>query len=414
MSVDSSSVIKAKTKTKTTKEGRLYEKCQPDVEIPTNEFIEKTNQINFPLVPASVIDECTVEIAKDKKNDMFCFATKKIKQKRSYYEKMEDWINRIAELDQINYEGPIPEDKSEASPCIRVATYISFFLNLCLLLAKSVALHSSQSYTIISSLCDSCLDLIAGVIISYTAANSKFTKDDVHKYPLGKARVSIVGILVFSILMACCALYIIIQCLMSLAAHECAPKTTSIALCVMKHTITTKLIMAVVYRCLHHPITDTLADDHRNDVLTNSFGMFMYWGGEKLAWWMDSVGGIVLSMFVLISWCGNAAENAKKLIGESASDELVRDITYVSASHSQLIKSVERVLTFQVGPQYITEVHIIVSNDLATEVSHRVGETLQLKLEHFPEIERAFVHVDVENHNRFEHVLDMRLEEEEE
>ena len=392
------------------KRGHFYQKCHVKHLTPSDQYFNVLpKEPHLQLIPTETLDECTKTIKKEentKKSSMF---SHKQKEKNEYYTNLEGWIKEMGELDEIQVDSPIETDENEASDCVRFATYTSFCINVLLLCAKSLALHSSQSYTIISSLCDSCLDLIAGVVISYTAANSKFTKDDIRDYPIGKSRISIVGILVFSILMGCCALYIIIQCLMSILAHERAPNTTHIAMHVMQCTIFTKFIMAILYRFLHHPITDTLADDHRNDVMTNSFGLFMYWGGEHCAWWMDSTGGIIISLFVLVNWTKTAIENATMLVGRSGTTELERAITYVSASHSKLIQSVEKVVVYQVGSQYFAEVHIIVPGTTPTKESHDVGEALQLKLERMHDVERAFVHIDTENNSPIEHVLDQRL-----
>lgn len=195
---------------------------------------------------------------------------------------------------------------------------------------------------------------------------------------------------------------------MSLIEHEPSPPTTHTAIHVMWWTIFTKLAMTIVYSLLDHPITDTLAEDHRNDVLTNSLGLFMYWGGAHFYWWMDSVGGIILSAFVLQSWVQTALENAQMLMGQSAPDELIRSITYVAASHHPLIIGVEQVIAFQVGPNFMAEVHIILPDNLPLRITHHIGETLQLKIERIPEIERAWVHIDTETHNDCEHVLTMR------
>lgn len=312
------------------------------------------------------------------------------------------------ELNEITEDSLIPEDAQEASVGIRGATYFSFGVNLCLLIAKAIALSSSTSYTLISSLADSALDLIAGTIIAVTAANSKFTRDDLVKYPVGKSRVSTVGILVFSILMAACAVYIIMQCGMSLLRHETIDSLSLTAMVIMAVTIAVKLAMAIVYHCLGHPMTRALAADHRNDVLTNSLGLFMYWGTTALGWWMDSAGGIVLALFVLVSWVGNAIENGKMLMGTSAPPEILRALTYLAAHHHPLILAVEQVIAFQVGPQYFAELHIVVPGHVHLEVAHWIGESLQLKVEKVPEIERAWVHVDCETHNENEHVLVMR------
>jgi divalent metal cation (Fe/Co/Zn/Cd) transporter len=123
---------------------------------------------------------------------------------------------------------------------------------------------------------------------------------------------------------------------------------------------------------------------------------------------MDSAGGIVLALFVLVSWVGNAIENGKMLLGTAAPPEVLQALTYLAANHHPLILGVEQVIAFQVGPQYFAELHIVVPGHVRLEGAHWIGESLQLKVERVPDIERAWVHVDCETHNENEHVLFMR------
>lgn len=203
--------------------------------------------------------------------------------------------------------------------CVRFSTYLSFGLNLVLLIGKSFALSKGTSYTIISSLADSCLDLIGGVIISFVAHASHFSKKDFGNYPIGKSRVSTVGILVFSVVMGCAALFIIIQCITSLLSHEIPEKSPIFSLIIMGVTVGIKLFMWIFYRCLGHPLTIALSNDHRNDVFTNAIGLFMYWGSSAIGWWMDATGGIILSVIVLLSWSKNVYDNAIMLLGKNCS-----------------------------------------------------------------------------------------------
>lgn len=361
-----------------------------------------------PLIPNQILEECSLAIAQAAPEEIGCTMSSKEKKAKKYYKSMNTWIDTIEELNDITNDSPIPDDNMEASCCIRWATYISFIANLLLLVAKIVAVTSSVSYTIISSVTDSALDIIAGTIISCTAAHSTFTREDLDKFPLGKSRVHVVGILIFSVLMAACATYLILQCILSLIGHQVPEKTTLSAIVIMGATIAIKLTMAIVYYLLGHPITKTLAEDHRNDAITNSFGLFMYWGSSKIGWWMDSAGGIILSCFIVFSWTMNAIENAKMLLGKSAPPDIIRSITYVAAHHHPLILSVEQVIAFQASPLYLTELHIVVPGNLPLELAHWIGESLQLKVERMPYIERAWVHVDCESHNENEHVLFMR------
>lgn len=362
-----------------------------------------------PIIPTAVLDECSVAIAKSKESDVSCFFSKKKSSQAKYYSSMNDWLDLMEHLDKTAEEEGLPVDETEASLCVRMSAYVSFFVNFLLLIAKAIALSSSISYTLISSLADSALDLIAGIILGVAAANSKFTRDDLIKYPAGKSRVSVVGILVFSVLMSCCTLYIIVQCIISLATADKTESNSTVALISMGITVGVKLSMWIVYRLLKHPICDTLADDHRNDVFTNALGLFMYWGTEHIGWWMDSTGGILLSLFVLYNWCVNAYENARMLLGKSAPPEVIRSLTYVASNHHPLVRQIEQVIAFQVGPMYFAELHIVVPGNLPLEVAHWIGESLQLKLERIPQMERAYVHVDCESHDENEHLLFMKV-----
>ncbi|OHS98285.1 cation efflux family protein [Tritrichomonas foetus] len=384
-------------------------RCKKSLKVTRNYNLEEIQQeMSRPLVSSSVLEEASLAIANSNPDEVGCTFKRKQKAMNRYYTSLNSWIDRMSDLNEVTEEELIHKDKNEASFGIRCATYCSFGINFILLVGKAIALSGSVSYTIISSLADSALDLIAGTIISCTAAHSKFTLDDLGKYPVGKSRVSTVGILVFSVLMSCCALYIILQCVISLSSHEISGEATLLAMIIMGATIVIKLIMCIVYYCLGHPITKTLAEDHRNDVLTNALGLFMYWGSSNIGWWMDSAGGIILSLFILVSWVMNAVENAKMLLGASAPPDIIRELTYVAAHHHPLIIEVEQVIAFQVGPQYFTELHIVVPGHIPLEVAHWIGESLQLKIERIPDIERAWVHVDCETHNENEHILLMR------
>jgi divalent metal cation (Fe/Co/Zn/Cd) transporter len=250
-----------------------------------------------------------------------------------------------------------------------------------------------------SSLADSCLDIVGGIIISCTAANSRVTPEDQLKYPVGKSRVSPVGILVFAVLMSCCAIYIIIACVNSLLLHELAPPTTPTAVFVMLMTIFVKFCMWIAYTWIDHPITLALAADHRNDVLTNSLGLFMYWGGARLRWWMDSTGGILLSLFVLQSWSLTALENAKMMMGEVAPPEIIRNLTYVAAHHHPLIVKVDKVVAFQLGPMYHAEVFVVLKDGVSFEAARWIGDSLTKRLARVADIEHAYVHLDTAVHN---------------
>ena len=162
------------------------------------------NEKPTPIINPSALQEVNLALNNINLEDIGCTAPEREKNVGSYYKSVNEWVELVADLDEMSRSSVLETDVNESTSCVRTATYISFLINFGLMVAKAFALTSSSgSYTIISSLADSCLDLIAGTIISCTAKHSKFTREDLYKYPVGKSRVSTVGILVFSLIMAC-------------------------------------------------------------------------------------------------------------------------------------------------------------------------------------------------------------------
>lgn len=341
-------------------------------------------------------------------NDLSSAINNSTKYSNAYYHSMNEWLTTMEKLDDLDEDSYV-DNNEENGFMVRFATYCSFALNCVLLLAKAYAMSTSSSHTIMSSLTDSCLDIIGGIIISITAASSKVTEEDKYKYPAGKSRVSTVGILIFSVLMSCCTIYIIIQCLSALATHQMPPKTTQTALFVMIFTIVLKFFLWLIFTWMGHPITLTLAADHKNDVLTNFLGLFMYWGSSRLKWWMDSLGGIILSIFVLNLWSRNAYENAILLIGETASSDIIRKLTYVAAHHHRSIKSISNVVAYQLGPKYFAEIYIIFKKGTSLNSAQHICDSLKTRILHIKEIENVFIHIasdDYEDKKSFKNVSD--------
>ena len=52
---------------------------------------------------------------------------------------------------------------------------------------------------------------------------------------------------------------------------------------------------------------------------------------------------------------------------------------------------------------------IILPEDLPLKEAHAIGESLQIKLEKLPEVERAFVHLDFECDHKPEHSVLIKL-----
>ncbi|KAM7523243.1 hypothetical protein LguiA_013145 [Lonicera macranthoides] len=100
--------------------------------------------------------------------------------------------------------------------------------------------------------------------------------------------------------------------------------------------------------------------------------------------------------------------DAVSLIGQSAPPEVMQKLTYLVIRHPQ-VKRIDTVRAYTFGVLYFVEVDIELPEDLPLKEAHTIGETLQIKLEKLPEVERAFVHLDFECEHKPEHNVLSRL-----
>lgn len=67
----------------------------------------------------------------------------------------------------------------------------------------------------------------------------------------------------------------------------------------------------------------------------------------------------------------------------------------ISINHDQRIKALDTVHVYHFGERFLVEVHVVFEEPETTlQMAHDVAESLQVKLEKLPYVERAFVHCD--------------------
>ncbi|KAL7174649.1 hypothetical protein ACSBR2_033817 [Camellia fascicularis] len=96
------------------------------------------------------------------------------------------------------------------------------------------------------------------------------------------------------------------------------------------------------------------------------------------------------------------------LVGQSAPPEVLQKMTYLVIRHPQ-VKHIDTVRAYTFGVLYFVEVDIELPEELPLKEAHLIGETLQIKIEKLPEVERAFVHLDYECQHKPEHSVLSRL-----
>ncbi|KAI9598521.1 hypothetical protein BDF19DRAFT_470737 [Syncephalis fuscata] len=239
----------------------------------------------------------------------------------------------------------------------------------------------SGSLALFATMADAFMDLLSSVVLML--AGHEASKENLHKYPTGKSRMETIGIIVFSALMSTVSVQLMASSVESIRAFVSAEKSTELTaasiICVLIALATKTVLFFYCYALRKYPSADILAQDHRNDIVVNTFGLLMFLLGNHIAWWLDPSGAIIVALIILRSWTSTAFEQIQLIIGKAADPAFFN--VYV-------------------------EVDIVMDPETTLRYSHDVGESLQMKLESLPNVERAFVHVDYESEHVPEHRKD--------
>ncbi|KAK9128527.1 hypothetical protein Syun_017324 [Stephania yunnanensis] len=332
---------------------------------------------------------------------------------KEYYEKQLATLKSFEEVDSLETssgtDGERDQDEEQAEH--ERAMKISNYANIILLIFKIYATIKSGSLAIAASTLDSLLDLMAGGILWFTHLSMK--NINIYQYPIGKLRVQPVGIIIFAAIMATLGFQVLIQAVEQLVKNEPSQKMTFVQLIwlyvIMITATVVKLALWLYCRSSGNNIVRAYAKDHYFDVVTNVVGLVAAVLGDKFYWWIDPAGAIVLAVYTITNWSGTVMENAVSLVGQSAPPEVLQKLTYLVIRHHPKIKRVDTVRAYTFGVLYFVEVDIELPEDLPLKEAHAIGESLQIKIEELPEVERAFVHLDFECDHKPEHSILSRL-----
>ncbi|CAL9118808.1 unnamed protein product [Musa textilis] len=331
---------------------------------------------------------------------------------KEYYEKQFATLRSFEEVDSLNTPNVVDEALDlEEQRQSEFAMKISNYANIVLLALKIYATIRTGSIAIAASTLDSLLDLMAGGILWFTHLSMK--NINIYKYPIGKLRVQPVGIIIFAAVMATLGFQVFVQALERLIENKPADKMTSAQLVwlysIMLTATFVKLALWLYCRTSGNKIVRAYAKDHYFDVVTNILGLAAAILGDKFYWWIDPAGAIILAIYTITNWSGTVWENAVSLVGQSAPPEMLQKLTYLVIRHHPRIKRVDTVRAYTFGVLYFVEVDIELPEDLPLKEAHAIGESLQIKIEELPEVERAFVHLDFECDHKPEHSILVKL-----
>lgn len=337
------------------------------------------------------------------------FGRKKVQYHRvaGFYNRQNETIERLLKTVE-EHVADAKQQEGEDKLKYQIAIWGSFIANIVLCGLQLFGAITSNSLSLFTTMADAIFDPMSNVTL--IVSNRAVRRVDPNRFPSGKARLETVGNIVFCFLMTSVSMILIAFSAKELVTREGEDGTNKfhlpsvIAVCC---AFLTKLVLFFYTWILKDKYSqiDILWQDHRNDLMINGFGILTSVGGAKLAWWIDPMGAIIISLIVSFNWLRTAFTEFLLLVGVVASVEMQQLITYVCCTHSPLIKQIDTVRVYHSGPRLIAEVDVVMDPEETLRETHDVAEDLQIKLESLPDIERAYVHVDFETTHKPEHAF---------
>lgn len=122
-------------------------------------------------------------------------------------------------------------------------------------------------------------------------------------------------------------------------------------------------------------------------------------------WWLDAVGGLVLSLVVVFNWSETSAHHVRNLTGFSAEPDERNLLLYLTMRFATAIRQIQNLRAYHAGDKLFVEADIVLSANMPLKDSHDLSEVLTYFLESVPIVDRAFVHVDYARYNAPTHML---------
>lgn len=273
---------------------------------------------------------------------------------------------------RIKTEIPVYEDDDldSGARIVTLAIYVNFAANLFLLLGKIAVIMSVPSVSVLASLVDAALDFLSTIIVWTTT--TLIARQDQYSYPAGRRRLEPVGVLVFSVIMITSFVQVAIEAISKLMGndHEIIQLTGS-AIGIMASTILIKGLCWFWCRLIKNSSVQALADDAMTDIIFNAGSIaFPIVGFYARVWWLDALGGLLLSLVVIFNWSRSASEHIKNLCGFSATADQRNVLLYLTMRFAKTIRQIQGLQAYHAGDKLNVEVDIVLDASTSLKDSH--------------------------------------------
>ena len=316
-------------------------------------------------------------------------------------------------------------DEKEELTLRSFAIKISLYVNIAILITKILAYAKTLSLSVLAAMIDSLLDVVSQKVLEYAESHSSKVKRSSALYPAGAARLEPVGVLTCAALMGMASFEVLKESLEELffaqgtenKIHENKSMTSvwgMLLIVIIKGALLGLCQYAQKHqydelgktKYLSDSTLEALAQDHLNDGLSNfvaAVALLAAMSSSSL-WWVDPLGAIIISFYIIHSWYTTGKEQIEQLTGKVAPEEFIDELFEIAKNFDNRME-VDVCRAYHFGPKFLVELEVVLPKDTLLFESHDLGMELQYEIEGREEVERCFVHIDYETRPYDEHVI---------
>lgn len=278
---------------------------------------------------------------------------------------------------------------------IKKASLLGIFGNLFLLLIKGIVGFISGSQAMIADAFNSASDILSSIMTFFGQRIASKPKDKDHN--LGHGKAEYIYSMLISIIMIIMVFKVFKDSIVNLFTLEKATFTPwLIVVCALTIIIKIGLFLYTnrLYKKNKSLLLKANRNDHRNDCILTSLNLIACVLGYYGIYFVDSVAGIFISIWIFIVAYKIFIESYDILMDKSIDDETKEKVYEVISAHKE-IKKISHFNSTPVGYMYQISFTIFVDGNLSTFDSHEIANNLEKEIDKkFPEIYLTVIHVN--------------------
>ncbi len=275
-----------------------------------------------------------------------------------------------------------------------IASILGIIGNLFLLVIKGLISFVSHSQAMLADSINSASDIISSFLTFVGNKIASKPRDDDHH--LGHGKAEYIYSMLISFLIILVAINAFKDAVMSFfRASEFNLSIWYIVVCLI--TIFVKLALFLytnhIYKKHHNLLLLANSKDHRNDMIVTMFtlisGIFGYFG----IYWVDSLVGIGIAIFILVTGIKIFLESYNVLMDKAMNEETKKEVMDIISKYQE-VKKIQHFNATPVGYMYQVSFTIFVDGNLSTYESHDIANRLEKDITALDDIYLTIIHVN--------------------